>query len=384
MNNELFWIWLSSALGVDTESYALLSEFGWSPYNVYCASETEILQKTDWNRKKVEKLKSFPIERAEEFLRLSNENGWSVITPPDKLFPKRLLKFTNPPLALYVAGNEKALRYDMSLSIVGARKATDYGKAVARAIASILAELDFTIVSGGALGVDSAAHTGALDMDKPTICVMGCGLGTRYLMDNEPMRRKITEKGAVISEFPPFYPASRFTFPKRNRIISGMTLGTVVVEAGEKSGSLITADCAFKQGKHVFAVPGDLVSSSYVGTNNLIRNGAIPVFSHNDILEPLWSDYSEFLSKHDRLPDGEIVRRTQGYLTPEEKPKEPAPSSLSIKAERVFSCLSAEPLHIDEIKNKSGLSITETLSAVTELEMLGLAVQLSGRRYKIK
>lgn len=394
MNNELFWIWLSSALGADSECYGLLSAFDGSPYKVCCASQSEIIDRTGWTRKKVEKLKSFPIEEAEKFLRISNEHGWSVITPPDGLYPKRLLKFTNPPLALYVQGNEKSLKNEMSLSIVGSRKSSDYGKAVARSLSSILSDYGFTIVSGGALGVDSAAHLGALDEGNATICVMGCGLGTRYLMDNEPMRRRIAEKGAVISEFPPFYPAGKFTFPKRNRIISGMTAGTVVVEAGEKSGSLITANLAFRQGRHVFAVPGDLVNAAYAGTNTLLRNGAVPVYSHNDILETYFPVYGSEFEKLGRMGDDEIARRAKRYLAPSvkteivttENVKHELPDGsdfISEKAKKVYALLGDEPVHTDEITRMSGLSAKEALAALTELELCGFIRQLSGKRYKI-
>lgn len=398
MNNDLYWIWLSAGLGPAIQCLDLLCAYEWNPYDIYCASAQEIFSLNILTRKRVEKLKSFPIEKAEEFLRISNENGWNVITPSSEYYPQRLLDLQDLPLVLYADGNLNALRNEMSISVVGARKASDYGKAVARAISSALADIDFCIVSGGALGVDSSAHLGALDSDGETVCVLGCGLGTKYLMENEELRRKIAKNGVVITEFPPFAPAGRTTFPLRNRIISGMSLGTVIVEAGEKSGSLITARLASEQGRDVFAVPGDLVSSSYLGTNNLIRNGAIPVFSPNDILEEYISDYFDRLHAEDRFPDDEIIRRAQKYLMmPEEntqkpeKPKKPkipqakkrpAPEKLSEKAATVYNIVGTEPVHVDDIKDRSGLTVNETLSALTELEIYGLVAQTSGRQYK--
>jgi DNA processing protein len=186
----------------------------------------------------------------------------------------------------------------------------------------------------------------------------------------------------------------------RNRIISGISLGTIVVEAGERSGSLITARLALEQGKDVFAVPGDLASSSFLGTNNLIRNGATPVFSPNDILESYYSKYYEKLGDVKPFPNDEIIRRTQKYLTNQntktsqvvetvkqvEKPvatKKTAPDYLTDNAKKVYDFLNTDPKHIDEIINNCGLSTDKTLSAVTELEIYGLVQQLSGRRYKV-
>lgn len=413
MIKKEYWIWLSCGLGPGSAVLDLLSAYDWNPEKIYDASREEIFSLNIYNRSKVEKLKNFPLNEAERFLSISNSSGWKVITPLSEFYPKRLLKLADMPLVLFVNGNEKALTNEMSISIVGARKASDYGRAVARAISSALAGIEFTIVSGGALGVDSAAHQGALDENGETVCVLGCGLGTRYLMDNEPLRQKILEKGAVISEFPPFAPASRYSFPLRNRIISGMSLGTVVVEAGEKSGSLITARIASEQGRDVFAVPGDLVSSSYFGTNNLIRNGATPVFSPNDILEQYAELYFDRLHAENRYPDDEIIRRAQKYLTEnkdepkkteklekkakaekpkKEKPKEektdfqkpPVPKFLADNPAKVYGCVGCEPIHVDDIVKQSGLAVNKVLSALTELEIYGLVTQMSGRRYILK
>lgn len=409
MNNDLYWVWLSCGLGAGASCLDIVSYYEWNPYDIYTSSEKELCALDVLTEKCVKKLKSFPLRKAEEYLRVSQENGWKIITPSSKFYPKNLLHLQDLPLVLYVNGDETALTEEMSISVVGARKASDYGRAVARALSGALASRGFTIVSGGALGIDSAAHNGALDENGKTVCVLGCGLGTKYLMENEPLRQKISENGAVITEFPPYTPAGKTTFPLRNRIISGMTLGTVVIEAGERSGSLITARLAAEQGHDVFAVPGDLVSSSFLGTNNLIRNGAIPVFSPNDILEEYCHRYFDKLNNETRPPDDEIIRRAQAFLTDaaflsekSEKPKEPsdksakehkapqkttvkkaAPSYLTENAAKVYSFIGESPVHVDEIINGCCLSASAALSALTELEIYGLIAQLSGRRYKI-
>lgn len=400
MNYDLYWIWMSCGLGAGASCLDLVSYYEWNPQEIYGSSFNEIFSLDVITKRQVEKLKNFSLEDAQKILDAANENGWKIVTPSSEFYPHNLLSLQDLPLVLYVDGDETVLTNELSVSVVGARKASDYGKSVARALSSALSEKGFTIVSGGALGIDSAAHQGALDEKGKTICVLGCGLGTNYLMDNKPLRDEIVRNGALVTEFPPFTPASRTTFPLRNRIISGMTLGTIVVEAGERSGSLITARCALEQGRDVFAVPGDLVSSSFLGTNNLIRNGATPVFSPNDILESYYFRYHNEFKDKERFADDEIIKRAQKYLTNQEtqKPeikeqpkvvtvtenaKKDAPDYLTDNAKKVYDFIGNEPVHIDEIINKCGLTTEKTLSAITELEIYGLVTQLSGRRYKI-
>ena len=401
MNYDVYWIWMSCGLGAGTPCLDLISYYEWNPYEIYATSHNELFALDILTKRQVEKLKSFPIEEAQKMYDTALENGWKVVTPSSEYYPSQLLTIQNLPLVLYVEGDETILTNELMISIVGARKASDYGNGVARALSSAMSSVGFTVVSGGALGIDSSAHKGALDENGATICVLGCGLGTKYLMENKPLRDRIISNGAIITEFPPYYPASRMTFPLRNRIISGMSLGTIVVEAGERSGSLITARLALEQGRDVFAVPGDLVSSSFLGTNNLIRYGAIPVFSPNDILETYHSRYYDKLVNKKRFCDDEVLRRTQKYLTDEEAPvveeeaeqpktelreekvKKDAPAYLTENARRIYDFLSAEPVHIDEIISACGLTTEKTLSAITELEIYGLVTQHSGRRYTI-
>ncbi len=401
MNYDLYWIWMACGLGAGAGCLDLISYYEWNPYEIYASSFNEIFSLDVITKRQLEKLKAYSLEDAQKIYDTVKQKGWKIVTPSSEYYPAQLLQLQNLPLVLYVDGDETVLTNELCISIVGARKASDYGQCVARALSSTMAETGFTIVSGGALGIDSAAHKGALDENGTTICVLGCGLGTNYLMENEPLRREIVNNGALITEFPPYAPANKTTFPLRNRIISGISLGTVVVEASERSGSLITARLALEQGKDVFAVPGDLVSSSFLGTNNLIRNGATPVFSPNDVLESYYSRFFEKLGNIKPFPNDEILRRTQKYLTKQqenkklqvvEQKKQPqkevsvkkdAPTYLTDTAQRVYDFLDTEPKHIDEIINGCGLSTDKILSAVTELEIYGLVEQLSGRRYKV-
>lgn len=387
---------MSCGLGAGASCLDLVSYYEWNPYEIYASSFNELFRLDVITKRQLEKLKAYSLEDAQKIYDTVKKNGWKIVTPSSEYYPSRLLSLQNLPLVLYVDGDETVLNNELSISVVGARKASDYGKGVARALSSAMAEIGFTIVSGGALGIDSAAHQGALDENKTTICVLGCGLGTNYLMENESMRREIVNNGAIITEFAPYTSATRVTFPLRNRIISGISLGTIVVEAGERSGSLITARLALEQGKDVFAVPGDLVSSSFLGTNNLIRQGATPVFSPNDILDVYYAQHFDKLGNVKPFPNDEILRRTQGYLTKNSAPKnhatvvekpvatkKSAPDYLTESAKMVYDFLDDQPKHIDEIINGCGLTTEKTLSAVTELEIYGLVQQLSGRRYKI-
>lgn len=410
---------MSCGLGAGAGCLDLISYYEWNPYEIYASSFNEIFSLDMLTKRQVEKLKSFSLEEARKIYDTVKANGWKIITPTSENYPPALLHLQNLPLVLYVDGDETVLNEELTISIVGSRSASRYSRAVARALASTMAEIGFTVVSGGAIGVDSFSHLGAIDSKGKTICVLGCGLGTKYLMENKHLRDKVAHNGAVITEYPPFTPAGRDTFPLRNRIISGISLGTVVIEAGLRSGSLITARYALEQGRDVFAVPGDLISSSFLGTNQLIQSGATAVFSPNDILETYYARYYDKLGSVKSYGNDEIMLRTQKYIKliekeenelgiitqsneiKEKKPisrsvklekqpdktvtvKKEAPSYLTDTARKVYDFLNEEPKHIDEIINGCELSTDKILSAVTELEIYGLVEQLSGRRYKVK
>ena len=224
MNYDLYWIWLSCGLGAGAGCLDLVSYYEWNPYEIYASSFNELFCLDVLTKRQLEKLKAYSLEDAQKIYDTVKKKGWKIVTPSSEYYPSRLLTLQNLPLVLYVDGDEAVLKNELSISVVGARKASDYGRGVARALSSAMAEIGFTVVSGGALGIDSAAHRGALDENKPTICVLGCGLGTNYLMENESMRREIVKNGAIITEFPPYTSATKVTFPLRNRIISGISL----------------------------------------------------------------------------------------------------------------------------------------------------------------
>lgn len=404
MNDAAFWIWLLRTLGPAAALQDILQYFG-SARGLYEAGSAEWRLSGLLTAKQIAALTRFSPSQSADVLRDCAQNGWKIVTPDSLLYPNRLRELRNLPPVLFVWGDETVLLREAQVAVVGTRRASAYGLRVASLLAGSLAESGAVVVSGGALGVDSAAHEGALRAGGKTIAVLGCGLGTDYLRENGGLRRKIAHSGAVISEFLPYSPASRTTFPLRNRVISALAPGTVVIEAGEHSGSLITARCAMEQGRDLFAVPGDVISSAFTGANRLIRDGAKPVFSPMDVLEEyLYRFPDELHAAETEKSFGELLRengetmreavRSKATLQPEtptnvapqqpaqEQVQQPLPDALSENARTVYRALNGAGKHIDELAEETGLSTAACLSALTELELYGCAALQEGRKYR--
>ncbi len=365
MSDVKYWIWLSMALGAGARTDEVLSVYP-EPEDLYKAGRMDRIISGVFTKNKLDKLEAVTLEAAENAISICRKNGWKIYTPQSSEYPESLKNLIDMPLVLFCDGDITCLEGKLAIGIVGTRNPSYDSAKIARKLASEISEKGAVVVSGGALGIDSAAHEGALSAGAPTVCVLGCGLGTRYLVSNDAMRREIAKNGAVVTEYPPFAPASRTTFPLRNRIISGLSEGVLVVEAGEKSGSLITANCALEQGKEVFAVPGSILDTSHTGVNKLIKDGAMVVTSSEDIIYAYSSLYP--------------------YLTdtkaPEDKPKsDAAPTDLAGDALTVYKLLGREPLHSDEICAMSGLTPPKVMAALTELELFGYAEQTEGKSY---
>lgn len=282
--------------------------------------------------------------------------GTSVLTWEDEDYPRLLQQIYDPPPMLYVKG-QLLPEDEWAVAVVGTRAATTYGREAAMRIAGGLARNGVTIVSGLARGIDSTAHRAALDAGGRTIGVLGCGLDIAYPPENRGLAAQITQQGALVSEYALGTPPERGNFPPRNRIIAGMSLGTVIVEAGRRSGALITADYALDQGREVFAVPGDIFRRASQGTNALIREGATPVLSLEDILEVLnLSMVSQQQAARAIIPENQTEARLLDYL-------------------------SADPVHVDEIGRQVGLPISEVTSALALMELKGMVRQVGGMHY---
>lgn len=295
-------------------------------------------------------------------LLLMEKKGVRYVHYGDPAYPGALKNIFDPPLGLFVSG--KFFHIEHAVALVGTRKPTRYGLAVAEKLAGDLALTGVTVVSGMARGIDTAAHRGALAAGGRTVAVLGCGVDIVYPVENLRLMQDIADTGAVVSEFFLGMRPQPWHFPVRNRIISGLSGGVVIVEAAERSGALITADFALDQGREVFAVPGNITSEMSRGPNRLIKQGAVPVETAGDILEAMGLE---------RLFKEEELRRTDSRAAPGVK--------LTAEEEIIRKLLSAEPSTLDGLVDGSGLSVQKVLAALTFLEIKGLTRQLPGKIY---
>ncbi len=395
--NALYWIWLQKALGEGARIKEIIEDFG----NAKSLYESNILE---WRMssalvpKQVNRLQSVTLQDAQKIIDDCNKNGWQIITYEDDKYPNRLKEIINPPAVLYVDGEFPDIDNEVLIGIVGTRKASDYAIKVTDIMSRGIAECGAVVVSGGALGVDSSAHRGAILSGGKTIAVLGCGLGTNYLLENKSLRESIKDNGALVTEFPPFTKPSRYTFPMRNRIISGLSLGVLVVEAGVKSGSLITANFALEQNRDVFAVPCSILSSEFSGTNKLIDDGAYVVTKPLDLLSPYAEQYNLDLSKVKSVQKlmNETVDKSANVVRKDNLSFENIDNTRNKRVKNqkiisgltgnnrlVYEVLTDEFTHIDIIKQNCGLSSSAVLSALTALEIADLVESASGKRYKL-
>ena len=294
-----------------------------------------------------------------------------TITLTDAEYPKNLQNMRRPPKELYVNGAFLP-QDDVAVGIVGSRRATPYGLEMAERFAFELAASGVTVVSGMARGIDSAAHRGALKAKGRTIAVMGSGHGRIYPPENEALYREIASQGAVVTEFAYDEPPLPQHFPARNRIISGLSLGLLVVEAARNSGALITADFAAEQGREIFAVPGKVSSQTSAGTNDLIRDGARLVTSVGDILEELKIIEIGAVPDDDAgAIDGRRERKTKAYIY----------NALTDPQRKVYKALTDEPAHIDAVVASAGLDHSTAVKALVELQLRKLVKELPGKQY---
>lgn len=417
-----YWIWLQRAFGAGKRAERILEHFG-DPETLYEAGRKEWRLSGILSEKEMESLTRYSPSQSYDILQNCRKNGWHIVPFDDEAYPPLLREIYGYPLVLYVWGDLSVLQAKVCIGMVGTRDASDYGVQVAEALSYSLAQAGVVIVSGGALGIDKASHRGAVMAGGRTVAILGCGLGHPYLAENEKMRRVIAQNGAVISEYEPYAPPTRHTFPIRNRLISGMSLGTVVIEAGERSGSLITAKLALEQGRDVFAVPGDITSSNFFGTNSLIRDGARPVFTAMDVLDGYLPEYGEYLKAEDSYQplrtvktqaSGQTEKRKTAIRTSrktksetkkenekrktavkiaeptgqeekknEVKPKPQLPSYATENAKKLFAVMTDEPRLTDELVTASGLPVQDVLSSLTELELYALVTLHSGKRYSL-
>ncbi|NLP17886.1 MAG: DNA-protecting protein DprA [Firmicutes bacterium] len=353
-DERLYWWALSLVPGIGAKRfYTLMEEFG-SGENIWKCTDTDLR-------------KILPLRTRNEFtkfrinfdpeprLRALQKKGISFFTLLDPEYPESLRNIVDPPPVLYVLGKLQQ-RDQRAVAVVGSRRLTPYGRTTAERFGRELAELGFTVISGMARGIDSCAHRGCLTARGRTIAVLGCGLDYVYPPENRNLMKRIAQNGAVVSEFPLGTPPKAGHFPIRNRIISGLALGVLVVEAAATSGSLITVDWALEQGREVFAVPGNINSRYSLGTNFLIKQGAHLVQEAREIAEVL------------QIPiEGDTAQSKAFKLSNDEK--------------AVLAVFQERHLHIDEIIRASQMTSQQVIAILLMLELKGCVQQLPGKMF---
>ena len=381
-----FWLWLTVLPGLTNQTrLALLRHFP-TPEDVYYADPAEVLLTEGITREQAELLEDKDCAAAEKVLADCGELGLHIVTISDAAYPNRLRNIFDPPCLLYVRGRLPAFDDEAAVAVVGTRDCTPYGVSCAEKLGFGLAAGGALVVSGLARGIDSAALRGALRGGGTVTAVLGNGLDVVYPRENRYLYEDIAASGALLSEYPPGTPPEGRHFPVRNRIMSGLSLATLVVEAPERSGALITAGTALEQGRDVFAVPGPIDAPASVGCNRLIRDGAGLVTDAWDILAAYAPRFPEKLHREGAREEPAVL----GYQARQRtEPKEVPPSlslsnndlSLTDDQIRLLRTLTEEPMLVDDLIEETEIPTRRVLSALTVLEIEHLVTQHPGKRY---
>jgi DNA processing protein len=355
-DDKRFWIGFSYVKGIGAVRFQALLDFFGSAEAAWKAP-AEALYQSGLGNKVVE---NFLQTRAQISIDKIWEKmaaiGVQVLIWEDDEYPRRLKEIAQPPPVIYLRGTLKP-EDDWAVGIVGTRRMTSYGRIITEDTAHLLAANGVTVVSGLARGVDAVAHNAAVRAGGRTIAVLGSGVDRIYPPEHRKLAEQIMECGVLLSDYPPGTPPEASNFPPRNRLISGLSLAVLIVEAGVRSGALITAQFAAEQGRDVFAVPGNINAPHSAGPNRLIRDGAIPLLDPRDMLETL---------NLEQVPEFQAARSVL--------PAEP-------KEARLLEILGSEPKHVDELTSLAGLPIEEVSAALTMMELKGMVRQVGGMNY---
>ena len=363
---EFYWAALGAAKGIGTAQMLALTDFFGSPRKLYEATEADILgagivppkvvSVFVKGRKGKEHLPELLWERCEKL----HIRVVPVVSP---LYPERLKRILHPPVSLYVKGTIPDCRF--SIGMVGSRLADAYGLKTAGFFGKVLAEAGIVIVSGGAKGIDTASHQGALQGGGKTVAVLGCGVDMAYPPANQRLFAEIAEQGALVSEYPPGTEPKPYHFPERNRIISGISRGVILVEAAARSGALITAEFAMDEGREVFCVPGNIFSDKSAGSHKLIKDGARLTDSPQDVLEEMFPELRG--EAHSNLFMGE---------------DDTVPSCVCSKSQRrVLDILTQGPQTLDQLVSATGWKVADMSVILLELQLKGFVEMDASQRY---
>ncbi len=359
MRDSVYWVWLQQSIGfgsnkilqilpniISIEDFYHSGLSYWDSLSIFTKKELFYLSKN--------------LDDSNKICEKCDKLGYKIVSCVSDKFPKLLKEISNPPCVLYVNGQLSVLS-NSCVSIVGSRDATIYGVQMASDISKDLAKMGLTVVSGCAFGVDSASHRGAISSKGTTIGVLACGLDYPYLVRNLSLREQISNFGALISEYPPGYQVQKFNFPVRNRIISGMSPCTVVIEAGVRSGAVVTANIAAEQGRDVFVVPVNFDNPLSAGINSLIEDGAKVVTCANDIVK---------LSFSNNYCDFEKNTNSQKMNIPE-------------KFKYILKFIKNKRTHINDLRFLTKIPMNKLSTYLIKMELLGLVKQLPGKFYQI-
>ncbi|NLV86933.1 MAG: DNA-protecting protein DprA [Clostridiales bacterium] len=421
MSSLRYWVWLSSLTDLKPKSRsALISEFG-EPESLYFADDRQLSGRCGLSEAERLLLSDKSLDRTNTILELCHRDNIAIITLKDAIYPERLKNISDPPVVLYVKGRLPAVDEQAAIAIVGTRGATAYGLKMARKMGFEVTKAGGLVVTGLAAGVDSAAAEGALRGGGSCLGVLGCGIDQIYPSWNTQLFDDVAIAGALISEYPPKTVGQSRFFPERNRIISGLSLGVTIIEAPARSGALITASRALDQGREVFAVPGNADAPSFVGSNRLIREGAILVTNGWELMQEFEALFPEKLrqpepEKLEVSHDGEVRSKDCRHIKtpvktkpqPEENGKgfamlrvktgrkavdnkthqeysdlEEQLKSLTQRQLQIVSVMDKGSKHVDDIIDESKLTAPEVLSELTVLQIKGVVTQESGKRFTL-
>ncbi len=356
MNDKKYWIGFNLIKGVGAVRMQNLIAYFGDLESAWNANVNELIE-SGLGAKLAEKIAAARKDiNLEQVWAKIEAQGIKILTWADAEYPNRLREIDQPPPVLYIRG--EYLQDDVfAVALVGTRKVTAYGRQATEEIASFLAANGITVISGLARGVDAIAHQSALQAGGRTIAVLGSGVDKIYPPEHRGLAEQIIERGAIVSDYAVGTPPDASNFPPRNRIISGLSLAVVVIEAAETSGALITAEFAAEQGREVFAVPGSIFAPQSKGANKLIQNGALPLLSPDDLMQAL-----------DLTRIGE--QKTARKILPADETEA-----------KVLSLLSSEPRHVDEIRRQAGLPIEKISAALALMELKGMVRQVGGMNY---
>lgn len=410
MDNLTLWVWLSEKCAPDTPYFSILYHTFGSVERIYAATQEELEGVFGLKETQIKALSNKDTKKAEAIIRKCRMDNIGILPYNDELFPSRLRVIKNPPVLLYYKGRLPVFDKEVCIGTVGTRTPSSYGCRCAYEISFDLALSGAFVISGMAFGIDSICHSAALDAGGKTVAVLGCGINIIYPKENTELYNRLISYGTIISEYPPDFSATRYTFPQRNRIISGLSLGTLIVEAQLKSGAMITAKTAIEQNRDLFAIPGRLGEYNSLGPNSLLQMGAKAVSNAYDILK----EYEFLYPDKIHIKANESAKKKNPYNNTNEtvtsaRPKSNAlPSSQAMKEERNevkkeaveavvmnFDHLPEEqkviclrlsktaPKSLEEIANETNISVSDIMSSLTILEIQGIVIAVPGGSFML-